>query len=60
MDLRWGWLVDGGGGKKEVMWQCLSHSCHIWDTMGHRGGIHFHLSNNAGLAQLTLGLLLSL
>ena len=31
------WLVvdGGGGGKKEVTWQHLSHSFHIWDATGH-------------------------
>ena len=35
--LLFGWLwgmggvVDGGGGKEEATWQCLSHACHIWD-----------------------------
>ena len=26
-----GGVVDGGGGKEEVVWQCLSHTCHIWE-----------------------------
>jgi len=33
-----GWLMGlvdgGGGGKKEVTWQHLSHSFHIWDATG--------------------------
>ena len=32
--------VNGSGGKEEVMWQCLSHSCHIWVT-GAEGRIYF-------------------
>ena len=31
----WSWgmggVVDGGGGKEEATWQCLSHSCRIWE-----------------------------
>ena len=36
--LRWfGWswgmggVVDGGGGKEEAAWQCLSPTCRIWE-----------------------------
>ena len=31
----WSWgmggIVDGGGGKEEAAWQCLSHACRIWE-----------------------------
>ena len=26
-----GGVVDGGGGKEEAAWQCLSHACRIWE-----------------------------
>jgi len=29
-----GGVVDGGG-KEEVMWQCLNQNCHICDGVGH-------------------------
>ena len=28
-----GGVVDGGCSQKEVMWQRVSHSYHIWDAM---------------------------
>ena len=42
---RWWWwmgcIIDAGGhGKEEATtWQCLSHSCHIWEAMC-QGGVH--------------------
>jgi len=58
-------VVDDGGGKEEVTWQCLSHTYHIWNTMGH--GPHgwdifclYYTSNNASIAELALALFASL
>ena len=54
-----GCVIDGGGGKEEATWQCLSHSCHIWDDRCQGWDIFsfFCSYNTFFIAELALALL---
>ena len=54
----WSWgmggVVDGGGGKEEAVWQCLSHAHHIWDDRCQRWDVFSFclMYNKAFVAQV--------
>ena len=50
-----GCIVNGNGGKEEVMWLCLSQSCHIWEDMCQRWDIFCFCFTYNKAKNITLG-----